>query len=220
MAATLDHDLEGLSLVEEEDGGFCIDVEKDDTQSFDLALCLVGRFLTDRPIRHVMKERMAGVWRPGRKVLVKEIDTGIFVFQFFHKLDIQRIFNGGPWYFDNHILLMERIQPGDIPNQIPLFHATFWVQIHDLPAGFMSLVVGKALGNYIREFMEYDSKNNSGLWTNYMRIRVRLDVRQPLKQSKKVKKPAGEWRTVRFKYERLGIFLFSVWSAWAHRTTL
>lgn len=31
----------------------------------DLSLCLIGRFLTDRPIRlQIMKDWMVGVWRP------------------------------------------------------------------------------------------------------------------------------------------------------------
>lgn len=34
-----------------------------------MSMTLVGRFLTNRPVRtHIMKERMAGVWRPGRGV--------------------------------------------------------------------------------------------------------------------------------------------------------
>lgn len=51
--------MENLSLIEEEDDGF-VDVEKESDQPIDLNLCLVGRFLTNRPIRmHIMKDRMA-----------------------------------------------------------------------------------------------------------------------------------------------------------------
>lgn len=57
--------------------------------------------------------------------------------------------------------------------------------------------------------MEYDSKNNVGVWREYMRIRVKVDVRVPLKKEKKIKKPGGEWKVVHFKYERLGIFCFA-----------
>jgi hypothetical protein len=41
-----------------------------------------------------------------------------------------------------------------------------------------------------------------------MRIRVRVDVRHPLKKEKKVKSEGGEWCVVNFKYEKLGIFCF------------
>lgn len=41
-----------------------------------------------------------------------------------------------------------------------------------------------------------------------MRIRVSIDVRKPLKRRMKLKKEAGEWIWIDFKYERLNIFCF------------
>jgi hypothetical protein len=41
-----------------------------------------------------------------------------------------------------------------------------------------------------------------------MRIRDKVDVRQPLKKDAKVKKKEGGWSIVNFKYEKLGIFCF------------
>jgi hypothetical protein len=41
-----------------------------------------------------------------------------------------------------------------------------------------------------------------------MRLRVRIDVRQSLKKETKVKDREGKWCTVKFKYEKLGIFCF------------
>jgi hypothetical protein len=37
---------------------------------------------------------------------------------------------------------------------------------------------------------------------------VRLDVRRPLTKDTKVKDKEGNWCTVKFKYEKLGIFCF------------
>jgi 14-3-3 protein epsilon len=93
-------------------------------------------------------------------------------------------------------------------DSIPLFHADFWVQIHNLPAGFMKETVGVKLGNYIGTFMEYDKNNNSSFWRQHMRVRVKVDVRQPLKRDSKVRDKQGAWCTVNFKYEKLGIFCF------------
>jgi hypothetical protein len=41
-----------------------------------------------------------------------------------------------------------------------------------------------------------------------MRLRVKVDVRQPLKKNTKVKNKEGGWCEVQFKYEKLGIFCF------------
>jgi hypothetical protein len=83
-----------------------------------------------------------------------------------------------------------------------------WVQIHDLPTGLMKEKVGIPLANYIGKFMEYDKNNNSCFWRQYMRLKVRIDVRLPLKKETKVKDREGKWCTVKFKYEKLGIFCF------------
>lgn len=112
-----------------------------------------------------------------------------------------RVFNGGLWTFDNHLLILGQIQVGDIPSQISLFHVNFWVQVHDVPARFMSPIVGQHLGNYIGEFVEYDENNNVGIWKSYTRTKVRVDVCDPLRRR-------VEWRVVHFKYERLGTFCF------------
>lgn len=42
----------------------------------------------------------------------------------------------------------------------------------------------------------------------YMRIRVLINVRKPLKISKKIKKQSGEAHAVHFKYEILGSFCY------------
>ncbi|PNX64869.1 hypothetical protein L195_g054243, partial [Trifolium pratense] len=121
---------------------------------------------------------------------------------------MEAVLNGGPWTFDNNTLLLEQVQIGMQIEHIPLFHINLWVQIHDLPMGLMKEKFGIQLANYIGQFVEYDKNNNSSFWRQYMRIRVKVDVRQPLKKDTRVKNRAGEWCTVKFKYEKLGVFCF------------
>jgi hypothetical protein len=91
---------------------------------------------------------------------------------------------------------------------IPLQFVNMWVQVHDLPMGLMKESVGIRLANHIGAFLEYDKNNNSSFWRQHMRIRVKIDVRLPLKKDTKVMNKAGQWCTVKFKYEKLGIFCF------------
>lgn len=91
---------------------------------------------------------------------------------------------------------------------IPLHLAAFWVQVHDLTLGFFFEVVGKALGNYVETLLEYDRRNIYSIDRPYMRIRVSVDIRHPLKKGKKVKKPESDWIFFSFKYERLPSFCF------------
>lgn len=81
--------------------------------------------------------------------------------------------------------------------------------MYDLPNGFMSEAVGRQLGNFFGDFISYDAKNNSSIWREFMRIKIRLDVRKPLKRKKKIKRKNGSEFTVLSKYERLGDFCFA-----------
>jgi hypothetical protein len=151
---------------------------------------------------------MADLWKPVKGVTIKETKAGQFLFHFAHPLDMEAVLNGGPWSFDNNMLILEQVQLGMQIEQIPLHHINMWVQVHNLPTRLMKEKFGIPLANYIGSFVEYDKNNNSSFWRQYMRLRVRIDVRLPLKKDTKVKDKEGKWCSVKFKYEKLGIFCF------------
>lgn len=206
------HDIESqmasLDIEEEENESFVLeeDVEEGSNR---YELCLVGRFLTEKTINlRAMRTKMADVWKPAMGISIKELEQGIYLFQFFHKEDMQWVVKGGPWTFDNVMLALEPVAPYDDPVKVPLWFVNIWIQIHELPMGFMTEAIGKQLGNFFGEFIEYDSKNNTSIWRECMRVRIRLDVRKPLKRKKKIVKKDGSEFTVTCKYERIGEFCF------------
>ncbi|GAU21829.1 hypothetical protein TSUD_176750 [Trifolium subterraneum] len=165
--------LEDLSL--HSDGGeegFSFDFEEDGEVQNNLRWCLVGRFLCDRPIHAgSMMVRIADLWKPMKKVAITEAKPDIFLFQFGHPLDMEAVIQGGPWTFDNYLLILEQIPLGMQIDSIPLQHVDLWVQIHNLPTGLMREAVGIKLANYIGKFVEYDKNNNSSFWRQYMRVK-------------------------------------------------
>lgn len=104
--------------------------------------------------------------------------------------------------------MLGRAQLGVPLHEIPLNNIEFSVQVHNLPVGFMTKLVGKHLANYIREFVDYDTSNNSSVWRSYMRLRVRVDVRLPLKKEGKVQVAGREWCVMQFKCKKLMAFCF------------
>ena len=116
----------------------------DDSNDIDFNCCLVGCFLTNRPVNLMaMKNTLASIWRPVKGVCIRDIHPSLFLFQFFHELDMDRVIKGGLWTFNQHLLITGRLKVGDNPTQILLFFTEFWIQVHDLPCGFMSEKVGK-----------------------------------------------------------------------------
>ncbi|KHN22071.1 hypothetical protein glysoja_008983, partial [Glycine soja] len=64
-----------------------------------------------------------------------------------------------------------------LPNNVPLFCVPFWVQVHNLPIGFMSNAVGESIEKSLGKFCEYDTKNSSNVWKLLIQIRILIDVR-------------------------------------------
>jgi len=199
--------LEDLSLSDDE--GLSFDIEEEENSEHDPHLCFVGRFLVNRPVRFKeMKIRMSEVWRPVKGVTMKEVQPGLFLFQFFHKLDMEEVLKGGSWTYDNHSLVLEKLRIGVPLKDIQLHYMNLWVRVYNLPTGMMKEKVRMGLGNYIGEFLEYDGNNNSSFWGEHTRLKVRFDIKQPLKIGKMIKTNGGEWCVVNFKYEKLGTFCF------------
>lgn len=198
--------MEGLSLMEEGDD-LTLNVESNKTEDSVMQWCLVGRFFTNKPFRaHIMKDQLSTIWMLVKGVTIKLLEQDRFLFQFYHKMDMERVLLGEPWLFDNYMLVLTKIQPGDPFLSMPLDHVDMWVKFATYPLVSCMRWWGKTW--YIREFLDYDENNDSGLWHEYVRIRVRINVSKHLKKDRRVRKAGGDWLTVSFKYEKLGMFCF------------
>ncbi|MBA0818648.1 hypothetical protein Gohar_003642 [Gossypium harknessii] len=154
-----------------------------------------------------MKSTMANLWHPVKGVQIRDLGEKRYIFKFFHIMDMERVLKGSPWTFNNHLLVLHKLSKGEDPLRVPLISASFWVQVHDVPIGFYSENLAIQLGNFIGIFQEYDSANLGKENMNYMRIRIQIDIRRPLKRKKQVKFQ-NKCSYVRFKYERLTLFCF------------
>lgn len=107
------------------------------------------------------------------------------------------------------MLIVDIISSREDLLKVPLWYLNIWIQIHDLPTGYMSESVGKQLGNFFGGFLSYNMKNNTSIWRECMRLKVRIDVRKPLKRRKTITKKNGHEFIILCKYKRLGDFCFS-----------
>lgn len=114
---------------------------------------------------------------------------------------------GTPWVFNDHLLLFHELQMNEDPRTVLLYRTAFWIQIHDLPPGLMSESLAKRFGIFLGEFLDYDTRIPTMGFQQFMRIRVRIDVRLALKRKKKIQVGAHSFYA-HFQYERLSLFCF------------
>lgn len=199
-----------MSINDGDDEGLILGEINEEAQTTYLAFCLVGSFLTNRKVNFVaMQDTLANIWRPVKGVFMEESNIpNLFMFRFFHEIDMQRVLDDGPWTFNNQALLVRRLEMGEQLSEIRLNELFIWVQIYELPVGFNSEFVLRSIGNYIGKFIMADSKNFQSIWRQFVRVKVAINVNKPLKSQMRLKKAGGDWMWIKFKYERLPSFCF------------
>ncbi|XP_074351624.1 uncharacterized protein At4g02000-like [Apium graveolens] len=155
-----------------------------------------------------MQNVLASLWRPKEGMEVHDIGGHRYSFVFYHPLDLQKVLDGGPWTFEQNMLIYHKLQENEDPHLVKLKSMDIWVQIYDLPQGLVSENILTSIGNFVGSFIKIDAANFTGGWKLYKRIRVTMDLEEPLKRRMKIKREEGEWNWVNFKYERLSTFCF------------
>ncbi|MFQ6620044.1 hypothetical protein Gotur_000817, partial [Gossypium turneri] len=172
----MEREFAGLSLEEEEDEILQVQIEAD-TGSETEVLQLVGCFLTASIVHFpAMRSTMANLWHPVKGVQIRDLGEKRYLFQFFHIMDLERVIKGSPWTFNNHLLILHKLQRGEDPLNVPLIYSPLWVQLYNVPIGFVSKNLAIQMGNFIGQFMEYDGSSLGKDSRNFMRIRVKIDV--------------------------------------------
>ncbi|XP_060972376.1 uncharacterized protein LOC133038294 [Cannabis sativa] len=156
----------------------------------------------------VNRNMMAFLWQPGMGMYVKELNLNLFLFQFYHEIDIQRVIDGSPWTYYRKPFIFTRLKEGENLRLVEINHVDMWVQLYDLQIGNMTLSVVIALGNYIGSFVESNPNNFVGVWRDYLRVRVQINVGKPIKRRMKISNEDSSWYWVNMKYERLPTFCF------------
>lgn len=190
---TIEEDYANMSLNDEGDEGLILEETNVEVAKTDLSFCLVGSFLTNRKINfQAMQDTLASIWRPVKGVYMEETNTpNLFMFKFFHELDVQRVLDDGPWSFNNQALMVKRLELGERLSDIQLSEMYIWVQVYELPVGFNSEFILKSIGNYIGNYIQSDPKNFQSIWRQFSRIKVAINVFQPLKSRMRIKKSGG-----------------------------
>ncbi|XP_060961727.1 uncharacterized protein LOC133031948 [Cannabis sativa] len=205
----LEQQWKDICLEEEEENEVAFEEEEEEEIEFDDRWCLVGRLLTGKKSDfQIFQNMIADLWKPGKGMYIKILEQNRFLFQFYHEIDIKRVLAGSPWTYDRKQLIIERLKQGENPRTIPLNNLDIWVQVHDLQPGFKTERAICQAGNYIGLYLESDPNNFQGIWREYLRVRVRLNIEKPLKRRMKFKKKNGDVFYANFKYEYVPTFCF------------
>lgn len=182
----------GLVIEEEDEGG--IIVANTEVVKQKQTYVLIGKFLTEKNINFpAMQNVMATLWRPREGMEVHDIGDMRYSFVFFHKMDVQKVLEGGPWSFEQATLILHQLVDGEDPNMVQLQSVEMWVQVYDIPRGFLSENILRSIGTSMGSFIRMDNNMFDGVWKPFVRIRVMINMEKPLKRRLKIKREWDSW---------------------------
>ncbi|KAL0449074.1 UNVERIFIED_CONTAM: hypothetical protein Slati_1463800 [Sesamum latifolium] len=127
------------------------------------------------------------------------IDNGRILFT----IDRKRVIEGGPWAFEKNLLVLKAVEEDDDPTSIDLNWVDFFVHVHGLSLGRMSLNMAEFIGNQLVQFRDIELDSGGRFWNLSLRIRVGLNANKPLRRLLKLHTVMGAESTISFTYEWL-----------------
>ncbi|XP_057535298.1 uncharacterized protein LOC130813479 [Amaranthus tricolor] len=172
-----------------------------------LSLQLVGHLLTEKPLNfETLKHTMMHVWSVMEGVIVRALESNLFMFQFFHWKDKDKILSGRPWCFEQRLLILQEINKDIQPSHMTLIFSPFWIRLYNLPFGCRLDEKVKAVARGLGEVLEVE-EDFLDLYP-YRRVRVLLDCTKPLKRFQNNRVRGGVMVKISIKYERIPHFCF------------
>ena len=170
---------------------------------------LTGKFCTKRRVNLESVARvLRTVWRTEKNFEVSDVGENKVLFLFQQEEDLDRVLMLSPWSFDKYLLVLHKLEPGEVVSQLKFNKASFWVQIHGLPTMSQTKVVGLRIGESLGRVEMVDVENKGFCLGNYLRIRVSIDISMPLCRGRMVRMGGLSPSWVDFRYERLPIFCY------------
>ena len=99
-----------------------------------------------------------------------------YSFVFYHIMDLRKVVDGGPWSFEQANLVFRQLEKSEDPHMIALQDMEIWVQVYDIPRGFLSENILKSVGASIGKYVRSDPTNFDGAWKSFVRVRVALNI--------------------------------------------
>ena len=113
---------------------------------------------------------------------------------------MEKVLLGEPWSFDRHLVVFQRYDLSTPIEDLNFDKVAFWIQIHNLPYSLLTTEVAVRLGESLGVVtMPNDQTEMRG--GNFMRVRVTIDILQPLCRGKQVDFDEEDEGWVSFQYE-------------------
>jgi hypothetical protein len=139
-----------FSLSEEESLG----VEVDEQGMHEIGsrgkACMVCKLFSDRLIgKDAIRSTLVRAWRPEGTLVFKALGDNIFLLEFEHFWEKDRVKEGQPWVFEGNLISIADYNGSIPPAQMDFEKVSFWARMLNLPLSCMSATMGHQIGKSV-----------------------------------------------------------------------
>jgi hypothetical protein len=170
---------------------------------------LVAKFLTPRVLNiDSVARTFKPLWKTKRNFSVQDLGRNKVALVFYDEVDLERVLANEPWSFDKFLVVFQRLCDDIAIDDLTFSHASFWVQIHNIPVQRMTEESAGAIGRTLGQVERVTDRDDERGGENCMRVRVRMDITTPLCRGRMIRMKERKKRWAAFRYERLPNFCY------------
>lgn len=187
-----------------------LSLSKKEGDKFDLSkskksqcFVLAAKFYTRRLVNlEVVAKKFRPLWRTKNSFQVSDAGVNRLLFAFELVEDIEKVLLGEPWSFDRHLVVFQQYDISTPIDDLEFDKVSFWIQIHNLPYSLLTTKVAISLRESLgKVIIPKDTVEMRG--GNFMRVRVTIDISEPICWGRRVTFDENNDGWVSFMYERL-----------------
>ncbi|KAK5812074.1 hypothetical protein PVK06_027473 [Gossypium arboreum] len=145
---------------------------------------------------------LKSLWFTKEEVNFAALDEGVIFVKFGAIEDRRRILNLSPWLFDQCLFALLPFVKGQDLVEYAFNITPFWTRIYNIPLEQKDRQVAIDVGEAIGEVLAIDWRDRDGGWTDYIRLRIKIDVFKPLRRMVHLVGSDGIKTVCTIKYER------------------
>ncbi|PPD83793.1 hypothetical protein GOBAR_DD19263 [Gossypium barbadense] len=170
--------LERLKFSEEESTQV---ISKNDARGFES--WVVGKIIaTETPNREAMYMVFKSLSYTKKEVDFVALKEGVVIVKFGCQEDRSRILNLTPWLFDRCLFSMLPFEKGKDFDSYEFWWSPFWLRIYNIPLELLDCQMVLDVGNALGELVAIDWRDCNRGWTEFVRIKVKINVLKPLRR--------------------------------------